>query len=205
MKTWENYSAYLETGEWHIHTSHTDGLSTVEEYCQKAMELGIPLLAFTEHVRHSLNYNFEELLSEIDDAKEKFPDIIILSGCEAKVLPDGTLDVDDEILNVVDYPVFAYHSFPKDVPLIVNTVLTVIRDYPINAWAHPGFFIQKHNLTLSNDDLNTIFEEMVKSKILLEINRKYAVPTHQWLDLAKMKGVVTVKGSDCHSAPQLNL
>ena len=172
MKIWEKYHTYLKTGEWHIHTTHTDGLSSVEEYCQRARELGIPLLAFTEHVRHNMNYNFEDFLCEIDDAKERYTDLIILSGCEAKVLPDGTLDVDDEILNSVDYPIFAYHSFPKDADLIVDTVLTIIRDYPINTWAHPGSFVKKNNLTLKKDDLNIIFEMMKVSKILLEINKK---------------------------------
>jgi DNA polymerase (family 10)/putative hydrolase len=85
MKTWKKYVDYLLEGEWHIHTNYTDGKNTVFEYCEKAVEIGIPLLAFTEHVRKELTYDFNQFLNEIEEAREEF-DLIILSGCEAKVL-----------------------------------------------------------------------------------------------------------------------
>ena len=47
MKTWKKYIDYLLVGEWHIHTSYTDGKNSVFEYCEKAIEVDIPLLALT--------------------------------------------------------------------------------------------------------------------------------------------------------------
>ena len=72
--------------------------------------MNVPLLAFTEHVRKNLDYDFNDLLDDIEKAREEF-DLIILSGVEAKVLADGDLDVEDWILKEVDYSIFAFHSF----------------------------------------------------------------------------------------------
>ena len=98
MKICEKYKHFLFKGEWHIHTSYTDGKNTVLEYTEKAIELGIPLLAFTEHVRLNIEYNYDELLNDILIVKQKYPELIILSGIEAKILPDGKLDCPLDIL-----------------------------------------------------------------------------------------------------------
>ena len=57
-KNWIKYDEYLLTVDWHIHTNWTDGENTVFEYCERAVQEGIPLIAFIEHVRKKLNYDF---------------------------------------------------------------------------------------------------------------------------------------------------
>lgn len=66
MKTWQRYPEFLIKGEWHVHTCYTDGQNTIDECCQKAVEIGIPLIAFTEHVRKNLNYDFHNFLNDIE-------------------------------------------------------------------------------------------------------------------------------------------
>ena len=36
----EEYSQYLLSGEWHIHTNYSDGENSVDDYCKRAVELG---------------------------------------------------------------------------------------------------------------------------------------------------------------------
>ncbi|KAF5426106.1 MAG: PHP domain-containing protein [Candidatus Methanomarinus sp.] len=198
MKTWEKYSEYLLKGEWHIHTNYTDGKNSVYDYCQKAVEVGIPLVAFTEHVRKNLNYDFCSFLDDIDKVKEEF-DLIILSGCEAKVLPNGDLDVNDEILKEIDYPIFAFHSFPADVDIYFNSLKNVLKNKYVNTWAHPGAFLEKKHLQIPDDQFVEILNSMSKRKILLEMNCKYDVPSPKWIDLAKISDICLVKGSDVHN------
>ncbi|MCS3901431.1 PHP domain-containing protein [Methanococcus voltae] len=213
MKIWEKYEDYLLTGEWHVHTNYTDGKNTVKDLCEKATTLNIPLIAFTEHVRKNLNYDFNDFLTDIDTCKNEFPDLIILSGLEAKVLPDGTLDVLDDILNTVDYPIFAYHGFPKDITTYLETLNGIVSKSKfakrLNTWAHPGLFFQKNpNLLneLDEDILKEIFITMKKNKILLEINSKYNLPYQNWINLAKNEDISLnfVKGSDIHDLNNLN-
>lgn len=202
MKTWEKYRGCLLEGEWHIHTDYTDGKNTVFQYCEKAIEIGIPLLAFTEHVRKNLNYDFNNFLNDIEKAREKF-DLLILSGCEAKVLPNGGLDVEEWILREADYTIFAFHSFPEDIDLYTRCLKKVLKNEYVNTWAHPGVFLARYSLKLSEYELIKIFRLMKLYGVLLEVNNKYKVPIRAWLDVAERYNVKTVTGNDIHSIEDL--
>lgn len=202
MKSWKKYIEFLTEGDWHIHTNYTDGKNTVFEYCEKAVEIEVPLLAFTEHVRKDLNYDFNKFLNDIEFAKKEF-DLIILSGCEAKVLPNGELDIKKDILKKVDYPIFSFHSFPNDIELYVETLKNVLKNKYVNTWAHPGELLLMRNLKFLQDDLKKIFELMHKHEVLFEINRKYNIPTEEWINLARDHNVKIVNGSDAHCIEDL--
>jgi len=203
MKTWRRYEEYLLTGEWHVHTNYTDGRNSVFEICERARELGIPLLAFTEHVRRELTYDFNDFLSDIDRARGEFPELIILSGVEAKVLPDCGLDVEDEVIKQVDYPIFAFHSFPRNKELYVRCLKKAIKNRYVNAWAHPGLFLRKTGFSLTVDELEEIFNLMRKHDVLLEINRRYGLPEKEWANIASEMGVKIVRGGDVHRVEDL--
>ncbi len=203
MKIWKRYEKYLMKGEWHIHTNYTDGENSVFEICKRAKELEIPLIAFTEHVRRELTYDFNEFLNDIEQAREEFPEIIILSGVEAKVLPDYSLNVEDNIIREVDYPIFAFHSFPWDRKLYLKCLKKVIKNKYVNAWAHPGLFLQRTGFSLTVDELRGIFNLMKRHDVLLEVNRRYNLPEKEWINMASEMGVKTVRGSDVHSIEQL--
>lgn len=182
MKIWQQYRNYLFNGEWHIHTSFTDGKNTIQEYAEVAHELKIPLLAFTEHVRKNLNYSYDDFINEINDAQKKFPNIILLSGIEAKVLPDGKLDCSVNVFEKADYKLFAFHSFPENLEIYVSSIEKIIENYNVDAWAHPGLFFKKYkNLKLSDEQLTHIFNLMNSNNILLEINLKYNLPEINWI------------------------
>lgn len=199
MKTWKRYKEYLLKGEWHIHTSYTDGENSIAQYCEIARELHIPLIAFTEHVRTKLDYNFSDFLSDIKEARKAFPDITILSGCEAKVSPGGELDASEELLGSIDYPIFAFHSFPDDLDLYINCLKKIIKNSFVCAWAHPGLFLRKHNFGLDNRVLLYILELLKEHDVLLEMNRRYDLPPEHWRDIIKMQKVYEVNGNDVHS------
>jgi len=207
MKVWQKYQDYLFRGEWHIHTNFTDGKNSVSEYAERAVELGIPLLAFTEHVRLKLQYSFDKLLNEIEKARKRFPRLIILSGCEAKVLPDGTLDCCKAILDKVDHRLFAFHSFPADIETYLFALNKVVKECAVDAWAHPGLFFRKHkNLVIGVDDLQQVFEVMNRNDILLEKNCRYDLPSADWLKeyLMTSNNKPTISGWDVHSVNDLD-
>ncbi len=200
------YEHLFFKGEWHIHTNYTDGKNSVDDYCQKAIELKIPLIAFTEHVRKILNYNFDSLINDIKIAQKKYPELIILTGCEAKVLTDGTLDCEENILKLCDYVLFAYHSFPPDSELYFSSLKKILDNKFIDCWAHPGLFFQKHpEPELSTIQLSEIFSLLKAKNILFEINFKYNLPKEEWISLflngEKPRNIIF--GGDIHSISQL--
>lgn len=200
MKTWRRYEKYLLSGEWHVHTSYTDGSCDVLELCQRAIDRGIPLLAITEHVRKNISYDFDRLLDDIESARQEYPQLIILSGAEAKVLPDGTLDVADEVLEKVDYPAFSFHGFPRDKDLYLECLNSSISHYRVNAWCHPCEFLRKTGIALNDIELCRIFRLMKEKDVLLELNGRYGLPEKSWIAKAREIGVRFVTGSDIHDA-----
>lgn len=202
MKIWKRYSHHLLSGEWHIHTHYTDGESSVDDYCKRAVELEIPLIAFTEHVRKDLDYDFHAYLEDIERAREQY-DVIILLGCEAKVLPDGSLDIDDAILEQVDYPIFAFHFFPGDGDAYLDALYGVLKNPYVNTWAHPGTFFRKIGYNVPVDEVSQIFTLLRENEILFELNRKYAASLDAWIDLARDHRVDFVRGSDCHCVEEM--
>lgn len=204
MKTWTRYPHLLLSGEWHIHTSYTDGKSTIDDYCRRAERLGIPLLAFTEHVREKIDYDFNDFLLDIDEAREQF-NLIILSGCECKVLPGGGLDVDSSILKSVDYPIIGFHSFPDDIALCYSSLKTALKNPFIETWAHPGLFLRKNNYSFESEKLKEIYTIMREYDVALEINKKYQVPPAHWLHLAEIYKIGVIRGSDAHHSDELSV
>lgn len=202
MKTWQKYQQFLSTGEWHVHTTFTDGSDTVDSYCRQAKELGIPLIAFTEHVRKTLDYDFNCFLSEIDRAREHY-DLIILSGCEAKVLPDGTLDTEEWILRTVDYPIFAFHSFPCNDDLLIECLKKVMQNPWVNTWAHPLTWFEKRSTPISPMELKEIFSMMHNDGLAFELNKKYPLTLPDIQYPACENSVPFVNGSDVHSCSEL--
>ncbi len=202
----KSYKQFFFTGEWHIHTNYSDGKNSVLDYCQAATNLGLPLLAFTEHVRKNLAYDFDSLLNDIEKAKKKFPELILLTGCEAKVLPDGTLDCNEDILKTCNYVLFAYHSFPPDSELYFSSLETILNNNYIDCWAHPGLFFKKNpELTFSESQLLKIFDILKKKDILFEINFKYNLPQDNWINLYLQNNFNRnlIFGGDIHSVLQL--
>lgn len=204
VKVWKKYEKYLLTGEWHIHTNYTDGKNTVFEICKKAIELNIPLVAFTEHVRRKLSYDFNKFISDIEKAREEFRELIILSGLETKVLPNCSLDVEKFLLKEVDFRILAFHSFPKDLTLYVYCLKRIFESETIDAWAHPGLFLRKTKLELDEKNILEILCLMKNKDILLEINKKHRLPKQEWIRLALKIGVKFVRGNDIHSLEDFN-
>jgi histidinol-phosphatase (PHP family) len=104
----------------HNHTTrcnHAEG--TVDEYIQKAIELGIDIYGFSEHAPMDFDPHyrlaFEEMQAYTDDiltAKERYKeDIDILFGYEVDYLPGH---MDDRVLHAkVDYLIGSVHFIDK--------------------------------------------------------------------------------------------
>lgn len=201
MSIINKYREYLFSGEWHIHTNFTDGKNSILEYAEKAVELRVPLVAFTEHVRKKLNYDFSQFLNEIDLARKEFPSLIILSGCEAKVLPDRSLDCDDAILEKVDYKTFGFHFFCENITEYFLALRNILANYDMDAWVHPGLFFKRNgNFLIPYTELDNIFKLMKATNTSLEMNLKYKLPNKDWIGRYKKEtnnGHV-VFGGDVH-------
>jgi len=186
-----------------VHTNYVDGANSVDEYCKRAVKLRIPLIAFTEHVRKKLTYRYRDLVEEILTARENYPELIILTGCEAKVLEDGSLDVSADILRESEIVLMAFHSFPADKEKYVEALKKALSNPRVDIWAHPGLFLRTKNICLSDEEVGEIFSIASQKNVLIELNEKYCLPPRGWEEIGKKRGVKFVRGSDVHKVEEL--
>jgi len=203
MKKWQRYSRYLATGDWHCHTRYTDGRNTVMEMCGQAQKNGLELIAFTEHVRRKLSYDFSRLEADVEKARKKFPKLKILVGCEAKVLDArGSLDVSEETLRKCDIVLGTFHSFPSTDKMELESGLrNMLKNPDVDIWTHPITFFQQ--CPLCEKDVYDIIRLCIKGNVLVENNIKPRYRSPKLIAECRRMGAKTVTGSDAHGADEL--
>ncbi len=103
-------------GDLHMHTVASDGRQTIEQMAEAARERGYEYIAITDHsATHGFgnDVSADELRVQIERiraADAAIDGIRILAGSEVNVLPDGSLDYDDELLAQLDWIVGSLHS-----------------------------------------------------------------------------------------------
>jgi len=109
---------YLDAlrGDCHLHSRWSDGGATIESMVRTAIGLGHEYLVLTDHsprltVAHGLNRErLEAQLADIELLREQVAPFRILTGMEVDILEDGTLDLDDDLLERLDVVVASVHS-----------------------------------------------------------------------------------------------
>ncbi|MBU0899139.1 MAG: PHP domain-containing protein [Nanoarchaeota archaeon] len=212
VKKWEKYKEYLENGLWHVHTNYTDGKNTVFEMCQKAQEKGFPAIIFAEHVRKTLNYNFDDFLSDIAKASDKL-DIKVIPGCETSIMDSqGNLDISEEVAKKSEVVFASFHRPVQNYADYLLSVVNMLKNPIVDVWAHPNIIPKGLSSTgvmiplepgMTVEELQTIMTLAAKNKILIENNIRYKTPK-DFIDIAKIQGVRVITAYDAHRVGDLD-
>ena len=104
-------------GELHCHTVASDGRQTIEEMAATARERGYEYIAITDHsATHGFGNDVSpDELRAADRARSasstrEIDGIRVLAGTEVNILPDGSLDYDDDLLAELDWVVGSLHT-----------------------------------------------------------------------------------------------
>lgn len=191
-------------GNLHTHTRYSDGENTIRELVKKSIEFGYSYLGISDHSKtasyaNGLSVNdLKKQCDEIDKLNKEFDKIRILKGIECDILPDGSLDYDENILKSLDFVIGAIHSnFKKNVTqrmekALENPYLTVL--------AHPtGRLISKREGY--DVDLGSVLDKANKEGKILEINAYYDrldLDEHNVREAYK-KGIKLMINTDAHN------
>lgn len=103
-------------GVFHVHTTWSDGRSSVAQMADAARARGWRYLGISDHSRSATyagGLDREKLCrqhADIDAVRAARPDLRIFKGSEVDILPDGSLDYEDDILAGLDFVVASIHS-----------------------------------------------------------------------------------------------
>ncbi len=193
-------------GDFHIHSTWSDGTASIEEIARKAQELGYEFVGIADHsaslkVAHGLSE--EDLLKKIQEIRklqERF-DVRIFAGTECDIKPNGSLDYSDKILKELDFAYAAIHTkFKMDRKEMTERIIRAMENEYINILAHPtARMIGKREPI--DIDLEKIFEVARETNTFMEIN---AFPDRLDLNdvhakMAKDMGVKMAIGTDSHA------
>jgi DNA polymerase (family 10) len=130
--------------ELHAHTTASDGRMTIRELAQEAKRRGFHTIAVTDHSKGQPiagGLSPERLLEHIKAvraADAEVEGIKILAGSEVDILPDGTLDYEDELLAMLDIVVASPHNALRQEPeLATPRLLKAIRHPLVHIIGHP--------------------------------------------------------------------
>lgn len=103
-------------GDLHLHSRWSDGGATIEAMARTAASLGHEYLVITDHsprltVAHGLDRaRLEQQVADVAVLNEQLAPFRILTGMEVDILEDGSLDLDDDLLERLDLVVASVHS-----------------------------------------------------------------------------------------------
>jgi DNA polymerase (family 10) len=193
-------------GDLHSHTIASDGHHTIGEMARAASDRGYEYLAITDHsASHGFGNDVSpgELRRQIElvhKANETIEGIELLAGSEVNILPDGSLDYDDELLGQLDWIIASMHtSFRMSEQAMTERVITAIEHPLVDAIGHPtGRLIQRRDPYAI--DLHAVYAAAERTGTMLEIN---ANPDRRDLSdvharAAARAGVMLLIDSDAH-------
>ncbi len=205
-------------GDLHMHTTATDGESTLTEMVQAARTRKLAYIAITDHgqrvtMAHGLDRG--RLLRQWDEidrlneslAEEGRPPIVVLKGIEVDILEKGGLDLPDEVLARADWVVASLHygqSQPRE--RITARLIEAIENPNVAVIGHPtGRLINRR--PAYDVDIEAVIDAAARTGTFLEIN---ANPWRLDLDdrhaaAAKAAGVKLVISTDAHSTAGLDV
>jgi DNA polymerase (family 10) len=194
-------------GDLHCHSTWSDGRATVEEMARAAQRRGYEYLAMCDHtpavgaVKGLTPDEVRRQGEEIASANQLLAPFRVLRGIECDILPDGRLDLPDDVLAELDWVQASVHGgqrMPR--PELTRRVEAALRNPYVRCLSHPtGRYINRRPENAL--DLERVFEVALREGVALEVN---GLPSR--LDLrgehvreALAAGVQIVCSTDAHS------
>lgn len=198
-------------GDLHIHSSWSDGVSSIDELVVAALERGYSYLAITDHskslaIANGLTWERLQLQwKEIERLRAEYAPFMILKGLEVDILKDGILDYEDSVLEQLDIVIASIHSgFRQDSELLTQRLCAALENPFVDIVAHPTGRILGRRPPY-DFDLDRFISLAEETGTVLEINSS---PDRLDLNaenarLAKERGIHIAINTDAHDTSRL--
>jgi DNA polymerase (family 10) len=194
-------------GDLHCHSTWSDGRAGVEEMARAARDRGYEYVAICDHtpavgaVRGLTPDDVRRQGEEIAAANERLAPFRVLRGIECDILPDGRLDLPDDVLAELDWVQASVHGGQR-MPRreMTKRVEEALRNPYVRCLSHPtGRYINRRPENAL--DLDHTFAVALEERVAVEVN---GLPLR--LDLsaehvrdAHAAGLKLVCSTDAHS------
>jgi len=194
-------------GDLHMHSTETDGKDSIEAMAEAAACAGLEYIAITDHSQSLAMANGLDERRALEHAariraRDGHAGVRLLAGIECDILPDGTLDLDDECLAALDVVIVSVHSaFGMERAQMTYRLVRAIEHPHVDVLGHPS-----GRLILRREaypfEIDAIVDAAARTGAALQINCQV-----NRLDLsdvharvAREREVALVISTDAHSA-----
>jgi len=198
-------------GDLHCHSDWDGGDNSIEEIAAAARAMGYEYAGIADHTKF---LKIENGLDEaalarrnlaIDALNGKNIGILVLKGCEANIMADGTIDIADESLAALDFAIAGVHSGLKmNRREMTARIIRAMENPWVDIISHPTARLLKKRPECDMD-FGAVCDAAAKTGTMLEIN---AFPDR--LDLndrhiraAAARGVKMAINTDSHNVSHL--
>jgi putative hydrolase len=163
-------------GDVHSHTRWSDGRATMLEMAEGARALGYRYLGITDHsprITVVNGLNAERLLAqsnEMAEVQKLVPEVTLLQGIEVDILEDGSLDLPDAVLEILDVVIASPHVKLRQEPSAMTQRM-------LRAVSHPHVDVIGHPTGRrpgaregATYDFEAVFQEAAEHGVALEID-----------------------------------
>ena len=193
-------------GILHCHTTYSDGRETLEGMARAAEAWGASYLGISDHSRSARYANglaAEDLKKqgkEIEGLNAKSKKLRIFHGSEVDILPDGSLDYPDSVLERLDFVIASVHTnltLPEKE--MTARVVRALRNKHVGVLAHPTgrLLLERPGFRM---DLEEIYKVAAAEGVAIEINAHPHRLDLDWRELraAKALGARFAVNPDAH-------
>jgi DNA polymerase (family 10) len=198
-------------GDLHVHTTWSDGKASVLEMGEAAIALGYEYVAICDHttnVRVVPGLDADAVRrqgEEIAEANERLAPFRVLRGIECDILPDGSLDLPDDVLAELDWVQLSLHAGQRQAgPELTRKVTEAMRHPAVRCLSHPTGRLINHRPPNALD-IERAIEVALEEGVALEVN---GLPPRldlrdEHVRLAVEAGVQICVHTDAHSVQGL--
>jgi DNA polymerase (family 10) len=200
-------------GDLHCHTTASDGRNSVEEMAERAIKRGYRYLAITDHsasMGFGMNVTPEALEAQIENVRAinaSLDGFELLIGSEVNILPDGSLDYEDDLLAELDWVIASVHTSFGMAEKEMTARMVAACEHPwVDAIGHPtGRKIETRQPYAIN--VHKLIEAAARTGTMLEINsagdRRDLNDVHA--RAAADAGVMLLVDSDAHGVTTMDI
>jgi DNA polymerase (family 10) len=163
-------------GIMHVHTVYSDGHNSIEDLVKACMGMGYSYLGIADHSRSAYYAgglkpdDIKRQHEEVDRINAKYDGFKVLKGIESDILPDGSLDYDEEILAGFDFIIASIHSsFGMSEERMTERIIKAMRSGYVTILGHP-----MGRLLLMRDayrvNIGEVISAAAQQGVLMEIN-----------------------------------
>ena len=200
-------------GDLHMHTTWSDGAHSLKEMIDACRDRNYEYMVITDHSQYLKVANGltpERLLEQngqIRELNKEYSDIEVLSGTEMDILPDASLDFDDEVLKQLDFVIASIHSsFQQPQEQIMERIHTAMKNPHVHMIAHPTGRIVGQRSGY-DPDVEQLLDWASEYGKIVELNASpYRLDLAvEFLEMAQEKGVPVAINTDAHATDQLEV